>query len=208
MDELIEDFLVETQEGLEELDNDLVTLEKNPADKDIIAKIFRVMHTIKGTCGFLGLSRLEKIAHAGEDIFDQIRSGDFQVTPDIISLVFESLDAIKDIMSYIEENESEPEGDDSDLVSRLRACAESGGGAASSTPTSAAIEAQVDEAPATQELPSAEPTSSTQDSDELQRLFDETEPLVDVSNNAPNKATKSESLRRYSEVKQNIFDHN
>ena len=182
MDELIEDFLVETQEGLEELDNDLVTLEKNPEDKDIIAKIFRVMHTIKGTCGFLGLSRLEKIAHAGEDIFDQIRSGDFNVTPDIISLVFESLDTIKDIMSYIEENESEPDGDDSDLVGRLRACAESGGGDAvlAQSPTNVEPENLVQqqqevESSIVQELPSAESGGVAQDSDELQKLFDETD---------------------------------
>lgn len=173
MDELIEDFLVETNEGLAALDNDLVSLEKNPHDAEIIGKIFRVMHTIKGTCGFLGLSRLEKIAHAGEDIFDKIRDGNFNVSPEIISLVFESLDKIKEIMAHIEKNESEPEGNDTDLIGRLRACAASGGAAV----TTPAKEVVPPPPPSV-----AEPaTGIPQDNDDLQRLFDETESLVDLS---------------------------
>ncbi|MDA0782904.1 MAG: chemotaxis protein CheW [Rickettsiales bacterium] len=199
MDELIEDFLVETSEGLEELDNDLVVLEQNPADKEIIAKIFRVMHTIKGTCGFLGLARLEKIAHAGEDVFDRIRGGDFNVTPEIISLVFESLDKIKEIMSHIEQHEVEPEGDDSDLTARLRACAESGGIAAATLPV---------EPPVVQESIPTESNGIPQDNEELQRLFDETQPLVDMGNNkaVEVESGKSDAIPQDSDELQRLFD--
>jgi two-component system chemotaxis sensor kinase CheA len=190
MDELIEDFLVETQEGLEELDNDLVVLEKDPGNTDIIAKIFRVMHTIKGTCGFLGLARLEKIAHAGEDIFDKIRDGDFNVTPEIISLVFESLDKIKDIMSYIEENETEPDGDDSDLVNRLRSCAESGGIDKSSESSQEQVKTveNKSEEQSKDEISADGDDGIPGDNEELQRLFDETEPLVDMGQDSAAKA--------------------
>jgi two-component system chemotaxis sensor kinase CheA len=185
MDELIEDFLVETKEGLEALDNDLVSLEKDPHDTEIIGKIFRVMHTIKGTCGFLGLSRLEKIAHSGEDIFDKIRDGNFNVSPEIISLVFESLDKIKEIMAHIEKNESEPEGNDADLIGRLRACAASGG-AATKTIAKEEVAPPPPPPPPTPSIPEAT-NGIPQDSDYLQRLFDETESLVDLSPTPPHK---------------------
>jgi len=215
MDELIEDFLVETQEGLESLDNDLLELENNPSDADIIGKIFRVMHTIKGTCGFLGLARLEKIAHAGEDIFDKIRDGDFNVTPEIISLVFESLDKIKDIMSYIEEHESEPDGDDSDLVTRLRGCAASGGMPAASQQPAAPVQQPAPQQPVQQGAsPTLDSDATAQDSDELQKLFDATEPLVDTAvpaqpveqAPAPVQSAISDATAQDSDDLQKLFD--
>ncbi len=126
MDNLISEFLVETNENLQALDLDFVALEKNPANKEIINNIFRSMHTIKGTCGFLGLHRLEKVAHAGENIMDKLREGKFAATPGIISLILEANDTIKGIIEYLEANESEPEGDDSDLTRRLNECAATG----------------------------------------------------------------------------------
>ena len=75
MDDLIAEFLTETNESLEELDVDLVKLEQDPNDKELLSKIFRVIHTVKGTCGFIGLSRLEGVAHKAEDVLGLFRDG-------------------------------------------------------------------------------------------------------------------------------------
>ncbi len=127
MDDLLSEFLTETNEGLTVLDVELVKLEKNPNDADLLSNIFRLMHTIKGTCGFLGLPRLEAVAHAGENVLGKIREGDLVVTPDAVSLILECLDAIRTILLVLEETEAEPEGDDSDLINRLNVFADSGG---------------------------------------------------------------------------------
>ncbi len=127
MDDLISEFITETSESLATLDSELVRLEQNPNDQEILSNIFRLVHTIKGTCGFLGLPRLESVAHAGENVLGRIRDGEMEVTPEVISIVLEALDAIKAIMEYLADNGSEPEGDDTDLITRLNACAENGG---------------------------------------------------------------------------------
>ncbi len=127
MDDLISEFITETSESLGLLDSELVRLEQNPNDSEILGNIFRLVHTIKGTCGFLGLPRLETVAHAGENVLGKIRDGKIIVTPQAISLVLEALDTIKSIMDYLSENGSEPEGDDTSLKSRLNAFADSNG---------------------------------------------------------------------------------
>lgn len=127
MDDLTAEFLVETNESMEALELDFVNLEKNPDDKEIIGNIFRMMHTVKGTCGFLGLSRLESVAHAGENILDKLRDGAFGVTPPIISLILEANDRIKEIVEELEETGEEPAGDDSELIGKLNFCADNNG---------------------------------------------------------------------------------
>jgi len=126
MDDLLSEFLTETNEGLAVLDVELVKLEQNPNDEDLLSNIFRYMHTIKGTCGFLGLPRLESVAHAGENVLGKIREGDLVVTPAAVSLILECLDSIRSILMVLEETESEPAGDDSDLIGRLNVFADSG----------------------------------------------------------------------------------
>ena len=124
MDELITEFLTETNESLAELDNDLVQLEQNPNDTDLLSGIFRLMHTIKGTCGFLGLARLEKVAHKAEDVLGRFRDKELEVTEEYITLIFESVDAIKYIINEIEANGEEPAGDDEELIKKLEAAYE------------------------------------------------------------------------------------
>ena len=123
MDDLLREFLTESGESLSELDVELIQFEQNPNDEALLGNIFRLMHTIKGTCGFLGLPRLEAVAHASEDVLGKIRDGDLEVTPTAISLILESIDAIKDILSALEETEAEPGGSDQNLIDRLQAVA-------------------------------------------------------------------------------------
>ena len=76
MDDLLREFLTESTESLAMLDVELVKLEQNPNDPDLLSNIFRLVHTIKGTCGFLGLPRLETVAHAAENVLGKLRDGD------------------------------------------------------------------------------------------------------------------------------------
>ncbi|MDO9499512.1 chemotaxis protein CheW [Falsiroseomonas sp.] len=123
MDDLLADFLTETHEGLVALDVALLRLEKAPDDKPTLSEIFRLVHTIKGTCGFLGLSRLERVAHAAENILGMYRDGVLAVTPAGISLVLRALDRIKEIVGKLETGGTEPVGDDVELISQLDAVA-------------------------------------------------------------------------------------
>lgn len=124
MDDLILEFLTETNENLADLDTSLVELEQNPDNQELLSEIFRVMHTVKGTSGFFDLKRLGSIAHHAEDLLGLFRDGKIQATPDYVSLIFDSLDKIKDIIEAIEATGSEPEGDDSELVQKLKLACE------------------------------------------------------------------------------------
>ena len=124
MDDLVVEFLTETNESIEEIDQDLVNLEQNPNDTDLLSKIFRLVHTIKGTCGFLDLPRLEKVAHHAENVLGRFRDGELDVIPEYVTLIFESIDRLKFILSELEEKGSEPEGDDSDIIAKLDAAYE------------------------------------------------------------------------------------
>jgi len=150
MDELLQEFLTETNEGLGLLDVELVKLERNPNDPDTLSNIFRLMHTIKGTCGFLGLPRLEAVAHAGENVLGKVRDGDLEVTPVLVSLILECLDRIRMLLSALEATESEPEGDDAELIARLDAACEEEAPAAEPAPVAEMdeVEAEVEFEPA------------------------------------------------------------
>ncbi|MHA1563745.1 MAG: hybrid sensor histidine kinase/response regulator [Alphaproteobacteria bacterium] len=124
MDDLLAEFLTETSEAMDLLDVELVKLEQDPNDPDLLGNIFRMVHTVKGTCGFLGLPRLEAVAHASENVLGRVREGKLEVTPYGISLVLQSLDQIKAICAEIEQNEEEPEGNDAELIAELNALAE------------------------------------------------------------------------------------
>ncbi|MFI5303794.1 MAG: chemotaxis protein CheW [Nitrospiria bacterium] len=108
-DEILNDFLVECSEGLGKLDQDFVILEKEPANTALIGSIFRTIHTIKGTCGFLGLPKLENVAHGAENVLSRMRDGKMPVTPETITILLEAVDNIKEIMSHIELKKKEPE---------------------------------------------------------------------------------------------------
>jgi two-component system chemotaxis sensor kinase CheA len=123
MDDLIADFLTETNESLADLDVALVKLERTPDDQDTLSLIFRLVHTIKGTCGFLGLPRLEKVAHAAESVLGKVRDGVLTATPDTVSIVLAALDRVKAIVSGLAATGNEQAGDDSELIAALDAAA-------------------------------------------------------------------------------------
>src|SRR5260370_9889268 len=117
MDDLLSEFLTEANESLSVLDLELVKLEQNPNDPALLSNIFRLVHTIKGTCGFLGLPRLESVAHAAENVFGKVRAGELTVSPAAVSPLLQSLDCIKMIMGELEATEAEPAGDAFELNS-------------------------------------------------------------------------------------------
>ena len=119
MDELLSEFLTETGEGLDQLDVDLVRFEQEPNNAEMLNAIFRLVHTVKGTCGFLGLNRLAKLAHAAETLMGQYRDG-APVTVEGVSVILASIDRIKQILNGLERNGTEPPGSDADLIGKLQ----------------------------------------------------------------------------------------
>ena len=153
MDDLLREFLAETAENIAVLDVDLVKLEKNPNDPNLLSEIFRVVHTVKGTCGFLDLPRLEAVAHASEEVLGKIRDGDLSVTEEAVTLILESIDCIKGILATLEQIEAEPPGDDNDLIGRLGIFAQGGAAASEGTDDAKAAEAEPPEDIAATEPP-------------------------------------------------------
>ena len=147
MDDLLREFLTETGESLDTVDNQLVRFEQDPNNAKILDNIFRLVHTIKGTCGFLGLPRLEALAHAGETLMGKFRDG-MPVTAEAVTLILGSIDRIKEILRGLEATEAEPEGNDQDLIVQLHQMAERG---------MQAMAAKAAMAPATSEQAAPEP---------------------------------------------------
>jgi two-component system chemotaxis sensor kinase CheA len=117
--DIVKDFLVESYENLDRLDRELVGLEKNPEDRDALASVFRTIHTIKGTCGFLGFSKLEAVAHVGENLLTRLRDRQLTLTPEITTALLAMVDAIRQMLSQIESAGQEGERDDSVLIATL-----------------------------------------------------------------------------------------
>jgi two-component system, chemotaxis family, sensor kinase CheA len=118
MDDLLREFLTETNESLGVVDVELVRFEQEPNNTSILANIFRLVHTIKGTCGFLGLPRLEALTHAAETLMGKFREG-MPVTGEAVTLILFTIDRIKEILDELEKNQQEPIGADDDLIAQL-----------------------------------------------------------------------------------------
>jgi two-component system chemotaxis sensor kinase CheA len=119
MDELTRDFLIESQEGLDRMERCLTDLEERPDDTALLAEIFRSVHTIKGTTGFLGFKRLEKLAHAGENLLGLLREGKLTASNEIVTALLQLLDGLRSILRSIEAESSEGGGEDAVLIGRL-----------------------------------------------------------------------------------------
>jgi len=188
MDDLLREFLTETSESLDTVDNQLVRFEQDPNNAKILDNIFRLVHTIKGTCGFLGLPRLEALAHAGETLMGKFRDG-MPVTAEAVTLILSSIDRIKEILGGLEANEAEPEGNDQDLIVQLHQMVERGMEAVSAPAASAPAAPAPTAAAPPPARPSVKGTLAFQvlerelrpgevSLDELERAFRETAPEI------------------------------
>ncbi|MBB4379707.1 chemotaxis protein CheA, partial [Bradyrhizobium sp. SBR1B] len=197
MDDLLREFLTETSESLDTVDNQLVKFEQEPNNAKILDNIFRLVHTIKGTCGFLGLPRLEALAHAGETLMGKFRDG-MPVTGQAVTVILSSIDRIKEILAGLEATEAEPEGTDRDLIDKLEAMVEQGMAAMAAGTAAPVTEAPplVPEAPVAAAAPANMTTGSLIDQtlerplrpgevslDELERAFRET--AIEAPTSAP-----------------------
>ena len=108
-DDILQEFLIESAENLARLDHEMVVLERHPRDRELLASVFRTIHTIKGTCGFFGYQRLEAVAHIVENILNELRSGTRDLDTSLASLLLAGVDAIKRILASIEANQTEGE---------------------------------------------------------------------------------------------------
>ena len=118
MDDLLREFVTETNESLDVVDVELVRFEQDPNNAKILDNIFRLVHTIKGTCGFLGLPRLEALAHAAETLMGKFRDG-APATSEAVTLILATIDRIKLILESLEREQREPDGTDADLIAEL-----------------------------------------------------------------------------------------
>ena len=119
IDELMRDFLVESYENLDRLDRDFVALETNPSEFEKLASIFRTIHTIKGTCGCLGLGKLEAVAHVGENLLSRLREGQMLMDTEITTALLRLVDAVREILRHIETTGNEGNGDYSAVCREL-----------------------------------------------------------------------------------------
>ena len=119
-DEIVREFLLESSENLDRLDRELVSLEKDPGNRETLSSIFRTIHTIKGTCGFLGFGKLEDVAHAGESLLSLLREGAIGLTPERTTALLSLVDAVRQMLGSIEAKGNEGERNDLELVEALK----------------------------------------------------------------------------------------
>jgi two-component system chemotaxis sensor kinase CheA len=142
-DQILDEFLIEAEEIFDQLDIDFVKLESAPEDKALIGNIFRAMHTLKGSSGFFGFVRIEKVAHASESLLSKLRDGTYVIDVAITNALLSALDCLRGIVTQIQSARAEPAGDDTALVDQLLAMAEGGSGAAPAVATVVATPAAV-----------------------------------------------------------------
>ena len=119
MDDLIQEFIAETRETLDALASELVLWEQNPHDSERLASIFRFVHTVKGSCGFLNLPRFERLSHAAEDVLAQVRDGKREASAPLVDAVLAMIDRIGELIVVMETGEALPDGTDADLIAAL-----------------------------------------------------------------------------------------
>jgi two-component system chemotaxis sensor kinase CheA len=118
-DDIVREFLVESSENLDLLDRELINLEKDPGNRRTLASIFRTIHTIKGTCGFLGFTKLESVAHVGENLLSKLRDGELALNPEMTTALLQMVDAIRQMLASVEAIGNEGERNDQELIQTL-----------------------------------------------------------------------------------------
>jgi two-component system chemotaxis sensor kinase CheA len=124
LDDVVREFLLESHENLDQLDLDLVALEHEPDSRPLLGSVFRTIHTVKGTCGFLPFPELERVAHVGESLLVQLRDGRLALTPDVVDALLRLVDAIRGALARIEKTGEEGSADNADLIATLTALQE------------------------------------------------------------------------------------
>jgi two-component system chemotaxis sensor kinase CheA len=117
--EIVKEFLIESYENLDRLDQDLIALEKDPGSPDTLASIFRTIHTIKGTSGFLAFNQLEAVTHVGENLLARLRDGLLALSPEITTALLAMVDAVRQMLGSIEAQGNEGERNDEELIATL-----------------------------------------------------------------------------------------
>src|SRR4051812_43986038 len=123
LDDIVEEFLVESHENLDQLDSDLVALEQDPNSRERLSSIFRTIHTIKGTSGFLAFNRLEEVTHVGENMLSRLRDGELALTPARTSVLLQMVDTVRSLLASIEASGGEGPVDVSAVVAAITAAA-------------------------------------------------------------------------------------
>jgi two-component system, chemotaxis family, sensor kinase CheA len=198
MDDLLREFLTETSESLDTVDNQLVRFEQEPNNAKILDNIFRLVHTIKGTCGFLGLPRLEALAHAAETLMGKFRDG-MPVTAEAVTLILTSIDRIKEILAGLEATQAEPDGTDQDLIVKLHQMVERGM-QAMSAPASAP---EIERGTLVPQVLERALRPGEVSLDELERAFRET--AIEVAPPAP-KETRPAAKKTFAEAETSDAD--
>ena len=185
MQEIMEDFLIEAFEMVEQLDQDLVELENNPEDLDLLNRIFRVAHTIKGSSSFLNFDVLTHLTHNMEDVLNKARRGELKITPDIMDVILESIDLMKALLNVIRDNGTDADSgiDVSDCVRKLQAISKgnSPGEEAAGAPAAAPSAPEPTPAPAAEEAAPAAAEASPAEASEAES----DEPELDYANMSP-----------------------
>jgi two-component system, chemotaxis family, sensor kinase CheA len=162
-DEIVREFLVEVNENLDTLDRELIRLEKDPHNRATLASVFRTIHTIKGTCGFLGFTKLEAVAHVGENLLSKLRDGELVLNPEITTALLRTVDAVRQMLQSIEAIGNEGERDDEELIVMLARVTQGGSledvsvAAVPAAPRTAPVASRVLQPPA---MPSATPPAA------------------------------------------------
>jgi two-component system chemotaxis sensor kinase CheA len=148
MDEIVQEFVIESHENLDQLDRDLVALEQSPGSRELLSSIFRTIHTIKGTSGFLAFGRLESVAHVGENLLSRLRDGLAQMTPETTDVLLAMVDTIRELLETIERTGVEGEVAVDHVVALVTACIEGTSAPAPAEPVvEAVVEAEVPDEP-------------------------------------------------------------
>jgi two-component system chemotaxis sensor kinase CheA len=158
--DIVQEFLVESHENLDQLDRDLVALEQEPGSRELLSSIFRTIHTIKGTSGFLAFNRLERVTHVGENLLARLRDGTQVMTPETTNTLLRMVDVVRTLLTAIEESGAEGDVDVEGVIEAVTGCIETGNVAAKpagskSAPTQAAPAASAAASPA--ETPAVAP---------------------------------------------------
>ena len=153
MKEIMEDFLVEAFELIEQIDHDLVELESNPEDLELLNRIFRVAHTVKGSSSFLNFDVLTKLTHHMEDVLNKARRDELKITPDIMDVVLESVDMMKGLLHGIRDNGNDTDVgiNIEDICQRLTAISEGGAPAPPEPEPAQAVQAEPEPEPVSDE---------------------------------------------------------